>query len=161
MWRLTLGSAFILSTFLLGGCSPPAEVTVKEESAGLPFPSGIAQVMRPTVMIQELSPAQQNDTVEVEGQVIRQAPLLAGALYQLQDEGGTLWVRTSAAPPAESATVRVVGTVQVEPISVEGIDISDFYLQESDRQVLSENPADAEAIAEPAESAPADEKAAE
>jgi len=160
MWQLTAGSACILAT-LLAGCSQPTEVTVKEESAGLHWPSGIAQVMRPTVTIQELSPEQQNDTVQIEGQVVRQAPLLEGALYQLQDDGGTIWVFTPAAPPAESALVRVVGTVQVEPISVGGIDISDYYLQESDREVLSENAAPAEsgepeAIAEPTDTAPAD-----
>lgn len=138
MWRQTEWVGLMLIAGLVG-CSQPAEVAVTEESAGLHLPSRIAQIARPTATIQELSPAQQNATFQIEGQVVRQAPLLAGSMYQLQDDSGTVWVLSEDAPPAAAAAVRVVGTLQVEPIRVEGIDISDFYLQESDRQRLDGN----------------------
>lgn len=133
MWRQTEWVGLMLIAGLVG-CSPPGEVAVTEESAGLHMPSRIAQITRPTATIQELSPAQQNATLQIEGQVVGQAPLLEGSMYQLQDDSGTVWVLSDDAPPAASSSVRVVGTLQVEPIRVEGIDISDFYLQESDRQ---------------------------
>lgn len=115
------------------GCSQAANVTVPQESTGLHLPSGIAQIVRPTVAIQTLTPEQNDETVQIKGTVIKQAPLLAGALYQLQDDSGTVWVLSAESAPPESATISVVGTVQVEAIAVEGIDISDVYLREISR----------------------------
>ena len=144
MWRLKEWAGLILIAGLVG-CSHAAEGPGSEDSTGLHFPSGIAQIGRPTVTIQELSPQQQNDTLQIEGTVEQQAPLLAGSIYQLQDDSGTIWVLSDDAPPAASSSVRVVGTLQVEPIQVEGIDISDFYVQERDRQLLNRAPASEEA----------------
>lgn len=115
------------------GCSQAAKVTAPQESTGLHLPSGIAQLVRPTVAIQTLTSEQNNATIQIKGTVVRQAPLLAGGLYQLQDESGTVWVRSAEAAPPEAATVSVVGTVQVAAIAVEGIDISDVYLREISR----------------------------
>lgn len=134
MW---LGGAFAV---LMVGCShSTAEVTIKEESTGLHLPSGIAQIVRPVVTIQELTPEQNGDTVHVQGTVIGRAPLLSSSLYQVQDESGTVWVLSAEPLPPEAASVQVVGTLQVEPISVDGIDISDFYIRETSRTVADES----------------------
>ncbi|MGF1458230.1 MAG: hypothetical protein ACFBSG_04320 [Leptolyngbyaceae cyanobacterium] len=126
----------LVLVFLLMGCSPSTEVTIQEESAGSHIPSGLAQMIRPTVAIESLSRAQDGDPVEIEGVVVNQAPLLQGSLYQVQDSTGMLWVASDAAPPAIDAIVQIMGRVVVEPIQVEGIDISDYYLRETTRQDL-------------------------
>ena len=132
-----LGSALAI---VAGGCSQAANVAVQQESTGLHLPSGIAQIVRPTVAIQDLTPDQNNETVQIKGTVIRGAPLLAGALYEVQDDSGTVWVLSAESSPSASAMVSVVGTVQVEAIAVEGIDISDFYLRETSRTTTAEEP---------------------
>lgn len=144
MWRPKKWGGLVLIAGLVG-CSHAADVADSKDSTGLHLPSGMAQLGRPTVTIQDLSPQQQNDTLQIEGTVGQQAPLLAGSMYQLQDDSGTIWVLSDDAPPAASSSVRVVGTLQVEPIRVEGIDISDFYVQERDRQLLDRAPAAADA----------------
>lgn len=135
--NIWLGSTLVL---LAGGCSQAATVTAPQESTGLHLPSGIAQIVRPTVAIQTLTSDQDNDTVQVKGTVVGQAPLLAGALYQLQDDSGTIWVLSAESAPPEATTVSVVGTVQMEAIAVEGIDISDVYLRETSRTVTAGEP---------------------
>ncbi|MEM6836753.1 MAG: hypothetical protein AAF609_07835 [Cyanobacteria bacterium P01_C01_bin.120] len=127
----------LASTVLIMGCGQSPNLAVKQEPTGLRLPAGIAQIARQTIAIQSLSAEQSSDTVQIAGTVIRQAPLLNGSLYQVQDDTGTIWVMSEASSPEPSAIVRVVGTVQVEPIRVEGIDISDFYLSEQTRTVTN------------------------
>ncbi|MEM6714132.1 MAG: hypothetical protein AAF622_03585 [Cyanobacteria bacterium P01_C01_bin.147] len=140
MWqfteRLRVWSGGILAIAVCS-CSQAANVPTQQKSTGLHLPSGIAQIVRPTIAIQELTAAKNNETVHIKGTVIKQAPLLAGSLYQVQDEDGTVWVLSSESPPAVDVSVNVVGTLQVEAIAVEGIDISDFYLRETSRTVTT------------------------
>ncbi|WP_160299512.1 hypothetical protein [Leptolyngbya iicbica] len=119
------------------GCSSAATLPGQPESAGVHLPSGIAQLVRPTVAIQSLTAEQTNETVHIEGTVVQQAPLLTGGLYQVQDDSGTVWVLSNESVPAVAATVNVVGIVEVEAIAVEGIDISDFYLRETSRTLTA------------------------
>ncbi|MEM1311001.1 MAG: hypothetical protein AAGF98_16160 [Cyanobacteria bacterium P01_H01_bin.153] len=126
------------------GCSQPANLTVEQESVGLKLPDSIAQIMRQTIAIQSLSSDRNNETVQIAGTVMRQAPLLSGSLYQVQDESSAIWIVSEASPPEPATTVRIVGTVQVEPINVEGIDISDFYLREQTRTVTDAETIDAD-----------------
>lgn len=149
----------LLGAVLIMGCGEPATVTVEQESVGLQMPS-IAQMMRQTVAIQDLSPAQNNSTVQIEGTVTRQASLLKGSLYQLQDDTGTIWIVSEEPEPEASAVVQVAGTLKVEPITVEGIDISDFYLRETARQVVEAGSANVDET-QPADSAPPAESADE
>lgn len=119
------------------GCSSVANMPGTSESTGVHLPSGIAQIVRPTVAIQSLTADQRSETVHVKGTVVQQAPLLTGGLYQLQDDSGTIWVLSAEAAPTAAATVNVVGTLEVEAIAVEGIDISDVYLRETSRTLTA------------------------
>lgn len=145
MGRLNIGMGCTLAALIVGCSHANTEVTIKEESAGLHLPSGIAQLVRPVVTIQELTPAQSNDTVHIEGTVTGRAPLLSGSLYQVADDSGSVWVMSAEPAPATAAVVTVVGTLQLEPISIEDIDISDLYIQETSRTVTQEEAAPAEA----------------
>ena len=115
-------------------CSSAANLPGSSEPTGVHLPSGIAQIVRPTVAIQSLTVDQPSKAVQIQGTVVQQAPLLTGGLYQVQDESGTIWVLSAEAAPAIASNVSVVGTLTVEAIAVEGIDISDFYLSEMSRR---------------------------
>jgi len=129
-----------MATMAAIGCSSVANLPGSESTGGH-LPSGLAQMVRPTIAIQSLTADQTRETVHIKGTVAQQAPLLTGGLYQVQDDSGTIWVLSAEAAPAVTATVNVVGTVEVEAIAVEGIDISDVYLRETSRTLTSGDPA--------------------
>ena len=133
--KMWMGGFTVLATV---SCSPAANLPGQPESAGVHLPSSIAQIVRPTVTIQSLTPDQSSETVHIQGTVVQQAPLLAGGLYQVQDDGGAIWVLSAEEAPPVAAAVNVVGTLEVETIAVEGIDISDFYLRETSRTIQAD-----------------------
>ncbi len=137
-WQIWIGG---LTAMVAVGCSSAVTLPGQPESAGVHLPSGIAQIVRPTVTIQSLTADQNSETVHIKGTVAQQAALLTGGLYQVVDDSGTIWVLSAEAAPAVAATVSVVGTLEVEAIAVEGIDISDVYLRETSRTLTAADPA--------------------
>jgi hypothetical protein len=74
-------------------------------------------------------------TASFEGQVTRHLPLLEGALYQVTDPSGAIWVQTSAAPPELGQQVAVQATIRHESILMRGQDIGEAYAEELERTV--------------------------
>ncbi|MDB9527602.1 hypothetical protein PN498_16520 [Oscillatoria sp. CS-180] len=140
-WRRTL-SGIAVATVLLG-CSQPNATAPKEESTGIHIPSSLAQLTQSTVTIENLSSDQVSQTIQVEGTVLKQAPLLEGVLYQIEDATGQLWILSSESLPDVGASLRVRGVLQYEPIVISGADIGEYYLQEQSRSVLNPTETDA------------------
>lgn len=139
------------------GCSQSVDSVVQRESTGLPMSSGVAQILHQRMAIQSLSPDRVNQTVHVEGSVLQRAPLLNGELYQLQDNTGTVWVLSARPSPSVDEVVSVVGILRYEPISVDGVDIGEYYLEESSRRAgKGSEPAATDALPEDAENSEAE-----
>lgn len=135
MWQLKTLCRLGLAVFLLG-CSNSQAPTASDKSTGLHLPSVIGQLNAPALTLQELSSERLNKTVQVEGTVLQQAPLLEGSLYQIEDATGQAWILSPQAPPELGTAVQVRGVIQYEQILVEGIDIGEFYLQEKSRDLI-------------------------
>jgi RecJ-like exonuclease len=101
----------------------------------------MSQAAHPQVQLQELPQTAVGETVQVEGTVLQQAPLLAGWLYQLADDTGHIWVRSLEPAPAVGATVQLQGVVEYEAIVLGEMDISEYYLQETARTLREAAPA--------------------
>jgi len=130
---------------LLIGCASSQPFPTEGESSRVRIPSAIAQFAHPPTALQDLSQAAVNTTVQIEGTVQAQAPLLDRWLYQITDSTGELWVMSTAAPPAVGETVRVQGVVRYEPILIGGTDQGDYYLEAESHTVIEpKEPEDAE-----------------
>ena len=93
-----------------------------------------------TVTIESLrQPQRVERSVTLTGSVTQRLAILNGWLYQLDDGSGQLWVLTQQAAPAVGEQVYVNGVLQYEPIVINGADIGDYYLEESQRQLPSDN----------------------
>lgn len=56
--------------------------------------------------------------VEIEGIVINVAPFLDGGAYQIQDETGTVWVKSDRPLPTKGKTVKVRGELSYQAIFI-------------------------------------------
>ncbi|MGD1941312.1 MAG: hypothetical protein ACFB0G_08355 [Leptolyngbyaceae cyanobacterium] len=146
IWQLKKWSGLSLA-FLLLGCSQPSETSAPSEAIGVHLPDRVSQLMGSTQPIESLSRDRVDQTLQIEGTVLQAAPLLEDTLYQLTDATGTVWVRSAEAAPAVNDTVRVTGILQYEEIVVSGIDLGEYYLQETTRTAV-ETPPEVEALPE-------------
>ncbi|MGB3571776.1 MAG: hypothetical protein WA783_07805 [Phormidesmis sp.] len=124
--------ALILGSFL-SSCTVAdtrVETPATDLKASSPRPPAIRLSNRPVVTIDSLVPEQADDEVTISGAITQQATLLDGWLYQVQDETGSLWVRTNRAEPTVGELATVEGILRYESIMVGEIDASDLYLEE-------------------------------
>jgi hypothetical protein len=142
-----------LTVWLLG-CSASPGTPAGSDRFSLPVPAAISQVVHPQVPLQELPQVPVGETVQVEGTVLQQAPLLESRLYQIADDTGKLWIRTLDPAPEVGATVRVQGLVQYEAIVLNNADIGEYYLQETSRTQIGEPPEDLPPESPPTPTAP-------
>lgn len=116
------------------GCS-----TLSPESLpqlGLPLP--VAQLTGPPTPIGTLSEPDQSSQVSVQGQVQQRAPLATGWLYLVEDDSGSIWVRSSEAAPPLGGWVRLEGQLQYRQILVDGSDQGEHYLEEQNRKLVED-----------------------
>lgn len=73
-------------------------------------------------------------TVYLRGQVVEVAPLLQGGAYRLEDTSGSIWVLTTAAPPAVGDTLQIQGETRYQNITIAGQDLGEPYVQETERR---------------------------
>ena len=114
----------------MSGCT--AEVTPEPSAVEVPsvrLPA-FRLVSKPATAIDSLTNEQVDDTVIVAGEVAQKAATLNGWIYQLQDETGNLWVLTERDAPEVGEVVTVEGSVRYEPIVVDSVDASEFYIEE-------------------------------
>ncbi|MEB3289308.1 MAG: hypothetical protein VKI82_05300 [Leptolyngbya sp.] len=74
-------------------------------------------------------------TASFGGEVTRLLPLLDGALYQVTDPSGAIWVKTAANPPVLGQQVALRASIRHEVILLRGQDIGDVYAEELDRSL--------------------------
>ncbi|MDB9312016.1 hypothetical protein PN462_02805 [Spirulina sp. CS-785/01] len=74
--------------------------------------------------------------ITISGEVVKQAPFGQGGGYQLADEEGMVWVMTERTLPGVGDRVQVTGEVREEMIEVDGQQLRDIYILESERYEL-------------------------
>ena len=119
-----------IAGLLLSGCT--AEVTPEPSTAEVPavrLPA-FRLSSKPAIAIDSLTNEQVDDNIIVSGEVAQKAATLNGWIYQLQDETGSLWILTDRDAPEIGEVVTVEGSVRYEPIVVDSIDASEFYIEE-------------------------------
>ncbi|MEB3268379.1 MAG: hypothetical protein VKJ09_07560 [Leptolyngbya sp.] len=130
---LKLAGGLMLSVALLG--CPGFELgDDRLPSLGMPLP--LAQLHEPPVAVETLPEATVGQGFTVEGLVTQVAPLGTGAVYELQDATGGIWILAAEAPSV-GATVRVQGQLSYETILVGGQDRGEHYLQEQQRTLVA------------------------
>lgn len=80
-----------------------------------------------------------NSTVKLEGRVIDRVPLLDAAVYQLQDETGKIWILTTQSSLKPGERLLVKGKVRFESIPIAGQERGEAYIEEHNREVVSED----------------------
>ncbi len=130
-------SVLMLCGLILSGCTTTEMQLEAPLNTPIPLPAVLPG--QSAIAIDSLAADKQDETVVVTGTVARRVPLLAGWLYLLQDETGSLWVMTQRpAAPEVGDQATVEGLVRYETIAVEAIDASEVYLEEqSYRQIDS------------------------
>ena len=138
---LALAGACLCAGLSLSGCTA-AEVTpepAKVEPA-LRLPT-FRLSSRPALEIDSLSEDQLDDTITVSGEIAQKAAVLEGWIYQIKDDTGSLWILSDRDVPEVGESVTVEGTVRYEPIMVDSIDASEFYIEEKAHQRRGDRPA--------------------
>ena len=77
--------------------------------------------------------------VEIEGIVINVAPFLDGGAYQIQDETGTVWVKSDRPLPTKGKTVKVRGELSYQAIFIGQEKLGESYLLELNQDLTATN----------------------
>ncbi len=74
-------------------------------------------------------------TASFDGEVTRLLPLLNGALYQVTDASGAIWVQTATEPPVLGQLVALRASIHHEAILLRGQDVGELYAEELERRL--------------------------
>ncbi len=123
----------LASGTMMGGCTA-AEVSPEAPVAEAPARLPAFRSSQPATAIDALTDGQVDNTITISGKIAQKSAVLDGWLYQVQDETGSLWVLSDRDAPDVGESVTVEGAVRYEPIVVGDLDVSEFYLEETDQQ---------------------------
>ncbi|MBW4536205.1 MAG: hypothetical protein KME09_19900 [Pleurocapsa minor HA4230-MV1] len=85
----------------------------------------------PVITIKE-SPEKVGKTVYLTGKVVRLAPFLGNAAYQIEDATGKIWVVTTQIPQSNQQ-INIKGKVEYQSLPIAEQELGDFYLVELER----------------------------
>lgn len=97
----------------------------------------------PITPIIELPEQNQGSTIYLQGKVSKGAPFLESGAYQLQDNTGAVWVRTTQQLPNPGQELIIKGQVDYQSIPVGSTELGEFYILELEQvghQLSSEKP---------------------
>lgn len=90
--------------------------------------------------VSEVQKQKTNFTVNLQGKINTQAPLLEQRAYELQDSTGSIWVVTREPLPALGTQVKVTGKVRYQEILLNGQDQGTVYVeQQGATELLPDN----------------------
>lgn len=77
-------------------------------------------------------------SIPLTGSIIQQLAILNGWLYQIDDGTGQIWILTRQVAPGVGNQIHVKGVLRYEAIVINGADLGDYYLEEQERQLISD-----------------------
>lgn len=106
-------------------------VRLKQISLGVTLLASLVGCQTPVITIKE-SPKKVDKTVYLTGKVIRLAPFLGNAAYQIEDATGKIWVVTTQIPQSNQQ-INIKGKVKYQSLPIAEQELGDFYLVELER----------------------------
>jgi hypothetical protein len=86
----------------------------------------------PIGTLQKQTSSTQAATVYLNGTIGKRAPLLQGAVYELQDPTGSIWVRVQGTMPQSGAKVTIKGTTRYQMIDQDGESQKSLFIDQVD-----------------------------
>ncbi len=86
------------------------------------------------VSLSELQQLQINEdeSIYIQGKVIKTVPLLESSAYQVQDATDTLWVITQGKPPSMDQNLTIKGKLKYQSIPINQQELGEYYLVEEE-----------------------------
>ena len=91
----------------------------------------------PVITVEQISPKKVGKTVYLTGKIVRQAPFLGNAAYQLEDGTGKVWVVTKELPQSKQQ-INIKGKIQYQSLPFAEQELGDFYIVEIEQSSLPE-----------------------
>jgi hypothetical protein len=108
------------------GCSQLSQPTVE----GLKAVQAAATVDNIQVIQRQTN---YGSTVYLKGKVGKQAPLLAGTAYELQDSTGSIWILTRDPLPKQGEEVVIKGKLRYQKIQLNGKEQGSPYIEQQEQ----------------------------
>lgn len=109
------------------GCSALAELGIAVPYLGDP----------PVISVNDLTDKKRGAIVYIKGIVKGYAPFLNSGAYQVQDQTGTIWIRTEGKPPPSGKEVVIKGKLDYQSIAVGNQEVGEFYVVELEQLELT------------------------
>jgi hypothetical protein len=106
-------------------------VRFKQISLGVTLLASLVGCRTPVITVKE-SPEKVGKTVYLTGKVVRLAPFLDNAAYQIEDATGKIWVVTTQLPQSNQQ-INIKGKVEYQSLPIAKQELGDFYLVELER----------------------------
>ncbi|MEN9871147.1 MAG: hypothetical protein RLZZ171_2135 [Cyanobacteriota bacterium] len=106
-------------------------VRLKQISLGVTLLASLFGCRTPVITVKE-SPEKVGKTVYLTGKVVRLAPFLGNAAYQIEDATGKIWVVTTQIPQSNQQ-INIKGKVEYQSLPIAEQELGDFYLVELER----------------------------
>jgi hypothetical protein len=106
-------------------------VRLKQISLGVTLLASLFGCRTPVITVKE-SPEKVGKTVYLTGKVVRLAPFLGNAAYQIEDATGKIWVVTTQIPQSNQQ-INIKGKVEYQRLPIAEQELGDFYLVELER----------------------------
>jgi hypothetical protein len=106
-------------------------VRLKQISLGVTLLASLVGCRTPVITVKE-SPEKVGKTVYLTGKVVRLAPFLGNAAYQIEDATGKIWVVTTQIPQSNQQ-INIKGKVEYQSLPIAEQELGDFYLVELER----------------------------
>jgi hypothetical protein len=106
-------------------------VRLKQISLGVTLLASLVGCRTPVITVKE-SPEKVGKTVYLTGKVVRLAPFLDNAAYQIEDATGKIWVVTTQLPQSNQQ-INIKGKVEYQSLPIAKQELGDFYLVELER----------------------------
>ena len=84
----------------------------------------------PVITVEKISAKKVGKTVYLTGKIVRQAPFLGNAAYQLEDSTGKIWVVTTQEIPPSQQQINIKGEIQYKSLPFAEQELGDFYIVE-------------------------------
>ena len=84
----------------------------------------------PVITVEQISAKKVGKTVYLTGKIVRQAPFLGNAAYQLKDSTGKIWVVTTQEIPSSQQQINIKGKIQYQSLPFAEQELGDFYIVE-------------------------------
>jgi uncharacterized protein YdeI (BOF family) len=90
--------------------------------------------LRPNVDVTNIQALQQQQKLDrivyIQGNVMRQVPLVQKQAYEIQDRTGSIWIVTQKSAPKAGEAVLIKGKVRYQQIPVGSQDLGEVYVEE-------------------------------